>query len=388
MPRVKINAKKMSDADVTHISLVHRGANRIPFKIIKQEKSPMAGKSYAGLDLGALLSVTKADEKPEDAQAEVLGIAAMKSDPGFELIQKSIVDAGYSVDNIVEMDDGSVVFNQTDGDIPPEVEVVRLNDSMALVTKGFNTYAPDMLVAGASFGEVCKAQGFYPGMRSVTDTMLDSVTSVIRDASTPAEAAEKVTKVMSEVSEYVGSMVKQLPSQAFYLEGKYGEVVAARKADSGGEEAEDDSDETEDQGETAAVGAEQAAKADETGDETGDDEKANPLTAESISELVSGQMKGLADSLKATLTEAVDGVKTAVTAEVAVVKTEVAELATKVEKTAETASAAASAVRGTVVTGAEGDDVVPITKGDASKGGPSGIIDTAYMPNRSKRISR
>lgn len=73
MPTIKTTAKKMTDAEVQFISLVDHGASRTPFKIIKQEKTPM-GKFYEGLDIGRLF--TKKAELP----VQIVGVVVKKEE--------------------------------------------------------------------------------------------------------------------------------------------------------------------------------------------------------------------------------------------------------------------------------------------------------------------
>ena len=61
--KIKATAKELKNADVRFISLVKRGANRIPFRILKTDK----GENQM-IDLSALGSVLKGEKIQEPAK--------------------------------------------------------------------------------------------------------------------------------------------------------------------------------------------------------------------------------------------------------------------------------------------------------------------------------
>lgn len=214
MPNINFKATKMTGAQVSHISLVERGANRIPFKVVKQEKDMSA---FQGLDLGGLFSRRKSEKKDEPM---VVAVVTMKGE-SLDSVKKQVEDAGFTVADMHEMEDGSVVFKQGEVDLDEAMAdsvVVRLNDHIALVTKGFSPYNMDVTADGVSFADQCAAKGFYPGVNSIMETLSDAVRSVVYSAKTPAEAKAGVTKLFSEASAYTAAFVGGLPQKAFKLE--------------------------------------------------------------------------------------------------------------------------------------------------------------------------
>lgn len=211
MPKVAFQAVKMSKAAVSHISLVERGANRIPFKVVKEEQN-MSG--LKGLDLGALFGRQKSEADP---QAEILAVVTMKGET-LPQVTTAIEAAGFSVGKSEELEDGSVVFHQGEGSDLDNTEVIRLNDHVALVTKGFSPYSMSVLADGVSFADQCAAKGFYPGVNAIMETLSDTIRSIVQNASSPAEAKTAVSKLMSEASAYVSSFILALPPKAFGLD--------------------------------------------------------------------------------------------------------------------------------------------------------------------------
>lgn len=223
MPKLKFNAVKMSDAHVSHISLVERGANRIPFKVIKQENHMS---QFAGIDLGNLFGTRKSEAKAP----EVVAVVTMKGE-GFESIKKQVEEAGFAVSDVKELEDGSMVFKQGEGALE-DGTVIRLNDDIAIVTKGFSPYNMDVSAGDVSFADQCAAKGFYPGVDAIMNTLSDAVRNITYNAKDPNEAKTAVTKLFSEASTYVAAFVGSLPVKAFKLETCYAEVPApVAKAD-------------------------------------------------------------------------------------------------------------------------------------------------------------
>lgn len=424
MPTVKVKANKMGGAQVSYISLVERGANRIPFKIIKQEKR-MSG-HFAGLDLGNLFT-RKAEV---DQEAQVVGIVTMKGD-GFDSIKQQIEDAGFDVSDMQEMEDGSVVFKQ-DGEIEGDTSVVRLNDHVAIVTKGFSPYVMNMDVGEeTSFADACAAQGFYPGVRTIVDVLASSINRVVEKADTPANAARAVSKMFDEAKAYTSSFMNGLPQKAFKLEDVAPELpgaddtpaktdpetteTAAAAAPAG--DAADDAETVEkaaklvkpdsvDQAEWDKMAPADRVKACESADaapaKKDDGAEAAPaaaapateaatssLTEEQVSSIVATKMGEVVESFTQKLETALAAVTKSVQDSMASVGGSIADISARVSKAEEEAAKAKSAVTGTIVAGSEAGDHQPV----ARKSEPSGVyggreIDTAFMPHVRKRASR
>lgn len=217
MPKVKIKANKMTDADVSFISLVGRGANRIPFKIVKKEKDAMGtANRFAGLDLsnlGALFA--QKSEKP--IAAEVLAVVTMDGE-GLESVSKQLSDAGFSVKDKAVFDDQSVVFKQGDM-VEGEGAVVRLNEHVAVVLKGFEPYSMDIATEdNLSFQEKCNAQGFWPGVSTVMDVLRSNIIEMAKKGDDATAIAADVGAMFDEAKQYVTGMIRSLPASVFKME--------------------------------------------------------------------------------------------------------------------------------------------------------------------------
>lgn len=234
MPKMVVKATELKDTDVQFVSLVKRGANRIPFRFTKSEDEPMLDLHKIGRSL-----FRKGDGKPA-----VAAVLARKS-ADQDAIKARLTKAGLAVDNASEKE-GTVVYAQKGVDQEGAV-VVKLDDNVALVVtnvqKAFESYD----FSSTTFGEVFKAGSFYPSMCVANDMLASTVSNIMYDAADPASAAEAISKAVDEYKDYVTALASSLPVQAFKADVEVKkaakDMAAAEDAADGGA---DDADENPD----------------------------------------------------------------------------------------------------------------------------------------------
>jgi colicin import membrane protein len=89
MAKVTVSANKLENAAVTFISLVDKGANRIPFRIIKKNKE-----SQMGIDLAKLF---KTPAKKQEAVVKSFGLFVEKAET-LVAVKDALVAAGFEVE--------------------------------------------------------------------------------------------------------------------------------------------------------------------------------------------------------------------------------------------------------------------------------------------------
>lgn len=397
--KIKAVAKEMKEADVRFISLVARGANRIPFRIVKSEKESEM------IDLSKPLRILKGDKATKEAVPEVVGVVVF--DQGDEAVmagvRKSLTDHGFAVDKATKNEDGTVLFSAGDLDAS-DATIVRLSEDMAVVVKGFSSYN-QTLSESTNFSEVMAAQGYYQGVRTACDALVYTMQNVLQKAESSQDAATKVGSILSSFSTYVGAMTKGLPVAAFKADMSVSEVVKSAK-DAKAKPADDKAPEGADEKEWAKMSDEQkaewkakakakkdeadagAAAAKPEGEQGKTDapavegeqapaaaavtaEKSEQSDAGGIKEVLA-QLAGLSDALKG------------VVGEVAGVAKAQKNLEGQVEEIARKADNATKAVKTTVVAGAGAGDEpakgTPVVK--KSEDPRSGCFDTAFLPKR------
>ena len=405
MPTLAFKATEMKAAKVVHISLVDRAATRMPFKVIKQE-NPM--KSFKHLDLASVFKREAIVESPE-----IVGVITMKSE-GYQSIAEGIADAGFDVSKADELEDGSVVFSQSDAS-PEDCAIIRISDNAVLAVKSFRPYNVDMTMAdGTSFSDVVKAQGFSPGVGTMVDVLRFGVLSMAEKSDDPEAAAQAVAKMFDEARNYTVAMVKALPSKAFKLESlvpalteKKDDTSATSATSATSREGQMAPEGMSDEeavtkgfkpfvkgqkpgaapGVKATAGKVADADAADEGAEADGKKKGNPfakksgetstegVSTEQVSGIIAAQMTEFATKMESLLS--------GVTKAVGDLGGEVKSLAIRVESAESVAKAANEAVSSTLVTGSSTDDHASVK---AQKGEyKSREIDTAYQPRRAGR---
>lgn len=389
MPKMRFKATKMIKPKADMISLVERGANRIPFKIMKQENEMKV------FDLGSIFT-RKSEKGPE-----VVGVVTMKGDK-FDAVKDAIVASGFDVTDVQEHEDGSVVFKQ--GDLEGETTVVRISDELALVTKGFSPYNMDLSTAGGeSFADACTAQGFFPGVSTVMEVLSQSVRETLYSAKTPGEASAGIDKLFREAGAYVKTMVSALPVKAFKME----QDVLTTSIAKGDDEQEQDTAagaeaptlegeaagdahgtaEGEDSGEGSdgGDGADNGDAIDQEGGEQKAQKSEDSLTPEKVSDMVAGKVGEALSGVTATMqaiTAALEQVQKAAQDSTEAIK----QFGARLDDAEKVAKSAKEAVSGVVVGGIDADDRNNTTSVRKSETSVMGEIDTAFQPRvRSRR---
>src|ERR1017187_2142543 len=201
---IKKKLNELRDADVTKISLVDRSASRIPFRVLKKENTM--------LDLSSI--ARKKSDKPVIKKAEVVSIVVFDNSDAkvSEGIKESIKSAGFSIDNVVKNDDGTLSFMQSK-ELPENPEHVKLSNNMLLVTKGFQSAHPDL--EGSDFSDAASSNNFYQGVDSSLDVLFSKICSTLQNSKDEGEASGAISKLCDGFKKYVTGLVDALPTAAF-----------------------------------------------------------------------------------------------------------------------------------------------------------------------------
>lgn len=210
--KIKTTASKLQNATVSHISLVEKGANRIPFKIIKQENGM--------INLSKLFK----SAKEETVSLQVSAIVIQKS-ANVEDIKAVLKSNGFIVDNLEETDD-TVILKQEDFDMS-EVSAIKMNDDMVILTKSFSGYSLD--ASNSTFADRAKAEGFFPSINSASETLIGSLREVLYGSANIGEAVTKSDSLLEDFHGYVKQVIQGLPSAAFKAEKEVSEIVKMSK---------------------------------------------------------------------------------------------------------------------------------------------------------------
>lgn len=376
MAKVKIEATKLADASVSYISLVKRGANRIPFRIIKSQKQ-----EKEMINLGTIFkSVKKEEAKPEIA---IMGLVVSKEDYTPE-VKDAIKKAGLDFDFTEEREDGTVVIKETADALDVEgLTVIKMSDDLIVLTKGFDPYSDTM-----TFMDTANAQGFYPAIGNAMDALRTVTSKALRESSSPDEAVTKMEGLLKEFNQYVLDAARTIPTIAFKADSEVAEVIKAAKAKvkpagagAGAGTGEDGDGMDGDEGKAKAKKDEDAGAVENKGSTT-EVVKTDTPTGEDMGAVV----KATIDAAMASINETITGITTAV-AGVTKQVSEMAEaqkvLASKVDEVESVAKSADEALKGVIVGGEPAGEVTRIQttqkSGEDDEDPRTGQFDTAFI---------
>lgn len=347
MTTSKVKASELVDAECMFVSLVPKGANRIPFRIIKQENGRMK------LDLGSVFK--------KDTESFVASVMVSKT-CDIEAAKALVIKAGFKTD-AVEEKDGMLIFKQADAADSDEQLVVYASEDIALhiaTAKGFCPFDFEE----TSFAELFAQAGVMPQLSAASDILDATICNILcnQDTKNPADASTLIKQAIKEYSGVVTALVANIPVQAFKMEAvlKNEKPVTEKSTTSATKKEDTDMTVTKTEAEIKAEAdaaavkktADDKAAADKVAAEKAEKEKTDKEAADKAAaekaeaDKKSAEQSDLAGVLKAleALQKSVSGVTEQMTA-----------LGTRVEEVAKTAKESETALKGVTLAEAPGD---------------------------------
>ncbi len=356
--RVKMTVGELESVDVLRISLVDRGANRVPFRITKREGSSEGGIDV--IDFGK--NLFKRESKADDSPAEIAALVV--ADAAVERVNTVLKAAGLTVENDLEAEGFHVYLPADVKEFDSEAhQLVKFDDEIGVFVKGAEAI---LKTASMNFGENLGAQQFIPGLFMANDALARTIEKALDDADTHKEAVKSIKAATKAFGAFVDALAEKIPADVFKLEKAFEAVEIETKPEPKVEKTEKaEGDETKPEGAETPEGVEKGE-----GTDTGQspDDGSEPKVEKSDT-----NQDGKDPILEAV--KELTGMVKSLTGQVAEVKgtaEEARELARKADKTT-------AAVGGTAE-----DDGPPVLRfagqGGVQKreGGSRPLMDTAY----------
>jgi hypothetical protein len=203
MSRLEFKATELTNTDVNFVSLVKRGANRLPFRITKGEGEM--------LDLYA---IGRKMFQKADAAPTVVAIVTQKADA--PVIAKISAVCGLG-DKLAKSDDDGVVTLSKEGDkleAGPKsgLALVKLDDDLALAVKGsdLRKAASDRDWTGTIYAGSAGEQGFYLSPTRASQMLSDYAASLLKTAD-PVSFGSELAKASEDLKSYVETFGVLMP---------------------------------------------------------------------------------------------------------------------------------------------------------------------------------
>ncbi|QCG76690.1 hypothetical protein vBVcaS_HC045 [Vibrio phage vB_VcaS_HC] len=315
---IKVRARSLKNAEASYISVVDRGANRLPIRMLKNEGENM-------FDLDKLFRSKKAEPK----QPEVMGVLVPEESA-----------QGYA--NAMKSDDNEIFVLDTDTE---GVKFVSYKQEAslegALILKGMKEESPAVVVDTAQkqlsdfgfdpeqgFAGSVVSYGFYSNIRAAMNVLFDAMFDILETAEPGVPPLERAQTLLDEFNAYMVSLLQTVPTEAFKMENLQPvvnqddhETTEAEASKSEGEAIEGEllpgaeGEAVKDEGEAVVEGAAPQseageAKGEEQKDESGNDQLSQILeqmnnigsTMQNLTQTVES-MKSEVDSIKETVNE-------------------------------------------------------------------------------------
>lgn len=200
--RLKVRAKEMLDADIEYISLVDRGANRMPIKIIKSDEVDPKMTTH---------NIFKTEIDCHVASIEI------KKGEGFDNARKILSDLGFETKYQEEGDESIKFIQKNDVDLDFDEDETEFPLQLSEdVTFYMTAKAADFSSLSSTFADAIKKAQFFPALGA----SLDAIHNVIVTNVTMAEEIDKesISKSLEDFSKHIMKLVESLPEQVIKAE--------------------------------------------------------------------------------------------------------------------------------------------------------------------------
>lgn len=372
MAKVTLEANELTDATVSMISMVKRGANKIPFKITKEDGTMSIDLHSIGRQLF--------NKTENSVDPTVVGVILAK---GFDIepLTKALVEAGIPADKFTksETEDATVLMKSGQPPNSDETFIIKQSDALAFVVqapaaiaKAMNTYDWE----STSFSEVMSKGSFAPSLYIASDMFNRTCSNIMEKAESPADLAKQLRSAAEEYTAYLVELAKSLPKSVFKSESitksviKLGTTTETKKEEPAPAPAETKKEEPAPapvEKKTDAAAAEDkkdGGKDDAMEDANGKKKPAKKEEADPKTDT------GAADIVKA-LTDGIAGLKAHVDTVIKTVKADLDDVKSQVKK-------AEGSMASIVLGGERQDRQTPTRKSEEAPYVPP-LLDSAFM---------
>lgn len=251
MPRLQLKATELVGTDVNFVSLVKRGANRIPFRITKEDE-PM-------LDLG---KIGRSFFKKSEPQPQIVA-AIFKADADVNQVAAIFKTAGLDPKSFVKTEQDGIITVAIEGaDKVEDAALLKVNDDIGLMVSGLKKAFHSYDFASNSFAEVLAVGGHYASICNATDALNSTIYNILGSSDTPTDAASKISTAVDGFKNYVATLTSALPVHAFKADVELTKAAAgkAKAKDNDMDDEDDKKSETKKEGEGAEIEKADAGK--------------------------------------------------------------------------------------------------------------------------------
>lgn len=216
MPKLQVDAQELTNVQVSHVSLVKRGAIRIPFRILKSE---------GDVSMINLTHLFKRDPMVPTVAAVIVNKAS-----DLEVAKARLTKANFQIEKFDDTQEGVIIFPQSDSieDIIPGKDgayIVKMDEMLSCVITGVAKAFEPINFDSASFDEVLSQEGMRPGIHLSMDVLGATVSNILAKAEDREEMVTDLSKALDEFKSHIVAMASAVPESAFSIDFFKGEAV-------------------------------------------------------------------------------------------------------------------------------------------------------------------
>lgn len=215
---------RMVPKQATHVSLVDRGANQTPFKVIKSDKS--GDGKMAGINLNSLVRrVTKSADT--SAVVAVVAPNAVASALAAHLASQNLQVTEVQKAAEGETGDIHIIQKSVFEDPEADLRVITIAPEIAVVCKGFRPYSDDFEET-ATFSEIIKARTLP--LYDFGEVLAQMLRQSLYKSEDKMSAVSNAVAILEDAKQYISELFNGLPDTVFKM-AKDSEAVVAKAAE-------------------------------------------------------------------------------------------------------------------------------------------------------------
>lgn len=216
MATAKVKANELTETEATFISLVDKGANRTPFRILKSENLN-EGNQMGKLNLQDIKTLMSKSAEQVHSEVEIIALATTLQGEKLATLKQDLKGMGLETKQALKSGEDTVLL-KFDTEATDDVQTIQLSEDVALVVKGFDPYISYQ--ADTTFTEAVASEGFFMGLYKATSVMEDMISNMSWETGSKEELAKYAQGVVNDFGGYVSNLIYQLPAKAFKLAQK------------------------------------------------------------------------------------------------------------------------------------------------------------------------
>ena len=200
---MRVEANELHDTQVKIVSLVKRGANRLPWRITKEDDDDM-------LDLAKIFT-RKADAPLAPIVHSIIMRKECKDQKGLAAI---LAKSGLDVSKPIAKGD-FILFLQKAGDPSNDAVLIKSNADVGFVVENLSKAFSGYDFSSNDFNDVFSTGSFCPSVAMASDLLGVTIGNILSASESPAAAAASIAKAVEGFKQYSVTLANSLPAQAF-----------------------------------------------------------------------------------------------------------------------------------------------------------------------------